>query len=216
MKLFLSWCLIFVSVIYSELNVAKTLEEHFEAGFSAYDSNDYATAKKEFEICAKEDHSGAQTMLGAMYYDGEGVRKDYHEAVKWFRLAVSKKEIPAVQVMLAQMYYRGEGVPKDYHEAFKWSKAAATQHHPYAQRLLGLMYFNGEEVDQNYHEAFKWCQLAANQKDGPAQTLLGIMYYEGKGVRQNRLKAKEWFGKACDNGCQIGCDEYRKMNEIGY
>lgn len=28
--------------------------------------------------------------------------------------------------------------------------------------------------------------------------------------------AKEWFGKACDDGDQKGCDNYRQLNEQGY
>lgn len=35
-------------------------------------------------------------------------------------------------------------------------------------------------------------------------------------VRQDKRQAKEWFGKACDNGHQAGCEEYRKLNEEGY
>ena len=26
-------------------------------------------------------------------------------------------------------------------------------------------------------------------------------------------KAKDFFGKACDNGLQKGCDQYRELNE---
>ena len=33
---------------------------------------------------------------------------------------------------------------------------------------------------------------------------------------QNKKTAKEYYGKACDFGCQEGCDEYRKLNERGY
>jgi len=38
------------------------------------------------------------------------------------------------------------------------------------------------------------------------------MYYKGKGVRKNMDIAKELFGKACDNGDQDGCDNYRILN----
>ncbi len=30
------------------------------------------------------------------------------------------------------------------------------------------------------------------------------------------VTAKEWFGKACDNGAQMGCDRYKRLNEQGY
>jgi len=43
-----------------------------------------------------------------------------------------------------------------------------------------------------------------------------MIYKNGLGVRQDLGIAKEWYGKACDNGEQEGCDEYRKLNERGY
>ena len=56
----------------------------------------------------------------------------------------------------------------------------------------------------------------ANTGDIDAQHNLGIMYYKGQGVKQDYHKAKDFFGKACDNGLQIGCDKYRELNEKGY
>ena len=77
------------------------------------------------------------------------------------------------------------------------------------------MYYGGEGARQNYAEAFKWFKLSANQGNNSAQYNLGIMYANGKGVRQDHAEAKEWFGKSCDNGLQTGCDQYKKMNELG-
>ncbi len=41
---------------------------------------------------------------------------------------------------------------------------------------------------------------------------LGVFYLKGKGVRQNYFEAKEYYGKACDLGLQIGCDDYKRLN----
>ena len=56
---------------------------------------------------------------------------------------------------------------------------------------------------------------AAKQKSTVAQYRLGNLYAEGQGVRQNLKVAKEWFGKACNNGNQSGCDNYRRLKS-GY
>jgi len=85
-----------------------------------------------------------------------------------------------------------------------------------AQFNLGWMYYNGNGVIQDYTEAMKWYKLAAAQGDADAQYNLGVGYDNGEGVRQDKRQAKEWFGKACDNGHQAGCEEYRKLNEEGY
>ena len=45
---------------------------------------------------------------------------------------------------------------------------------------------------------------------------LGILYDNGQGVRQNFSTAKQYYGKACDLGLQLGCDNYRMLNEKGY
>ncbi|AAM73014.1 MAG TPA: sel1 repeat family protein [Chlorobaculum sp.] len=63
---------------------------------------------------------------------------------------------------------------------------------------------------------FSELKKAAEQGDAQAQCMLGLMYELGLGVRQDKRTAKEWYGKACDNGNQKGCDNYRRLNELGY
>ncbi len=84
-----------------------------------------------------------------------------------------------------------------------------------AQYNLGVRYAFGKGVRQDHKKAFEWYQKSANQKNSKAQYNLGVAYSMGEGVRQNKITAKEWFGKSCDNGLQLGCDEYRKLNEKG-
>ena len=45
---------------------------------------------------------------------------------------------------------------------------------------------------------------------------LAVLYENGKGIWQNFSTAKEYYGKACYLGFQLGCDDYRKLNEKGY
>ena len=52
---------------------------------------------------------------------------------------------------------------------------------------------------------------SARQGNAAAQYNLGVMYAEGQGVRQNLKVAKEWLGKACNNGNQSGCEDYRRL-----
>ena len=74
------------------------------------------------------------------------------------------------------------------------------------------MYYNGRGVKQDDFEAVKWYRKAAEQGTAQAQAQLGFAYILGKGVQFNKSLAKEWFGKACDNGEQIGCKYYSKLN----
>ncbi len=97
-------------------------------------------------------------------------------------------------------------------------KAAAKRGDARGQCALAECYsgFDCEGIPHDYVRARQWYEKAAAQGDAEAQYNLGVMYDEGQGVRQNKRTAKEWFGKACDNGHQTGCDEYRKLNEAGF
>ena len=68
----------------------------------------------------------ARIDLGAAYYGGQGVAKDYAEAVKWYRKAAEQNAAGA-QYNLGVCYDKGDGVAKDYVEAYKWWLLAAGQ-----------------------------------------------------------------------------------------
>ena len=61
-----------------------------EDGEAAYQREDYATAYRLLRPLADQDNAEAQDMLGTMYVVGEGVPKDYSEAVKWYRRAADQ------------------------------------------------------------------------------------------------------------------------------
>jgi len=62
----------------------------YDDGKAAYDKGDFATAYQEFRKAAEEGCAVAQSLLGAMYYLGQGVAKDDVEAAKWLRKAVKQ------------------------------------------------------------------------------------------------------------------------------
>ena len=93
--------------------------QDFGKGLVAAQSGDFATALKEWSPLAGQGDAGAQTSLGFMYYNGDGVVQDYAEAVKWYRLAAEQGDAYA-QYALGVMYGSGTGVVQDYAEAVKW------------------------------------------------------------------------------------------------
>ena len=74
-------------------------------------------------ICSAAD---AIYTLGLCYYEGDGVAKDYVEAVKWFRKAAERGHASA-QRNLGVCYKNGEGVEKDYAEAYAWWNLLSTR-----------------------------------------------------------------------------------------
>ena len=95
-----------------------------DAAAAAYGKEDYATALRLYRQLADQGDADAQTTLGVMYANGQGVPQDAVQAVKWFRLAADQGDARA-QLNLGIMYDNGQGVPKDYVEAHKWFNLAA-------------------------------------------------------------------------------------------
>ena len=70
----------------------------------------------ELRARADQGDADAQSILGGMYANGQGVAKDEVEAVKWYRKAAEQNHA-AAQFALGGCYYTGQGVEKDYTEA---------------------------------------------------------------------------------------------------
>ena len=59
-----------------------------------------------------------------MYYNGEGIEKNYEKALKWFLYAAGQGNIGA-QYNLGWMFDKGEGTKSNYRRAIKWYRLAA-------------------------------------------------------------------------------------------
>jgi len=68
---------------------------------------------------AEKGDKEAQYNLGVMYDNGKGVRQDYTEAMKWYKLAAAQGDALA-QYNLGGMYDRGIGVKQDKRQAKEW------------------------------------------------------------------------------------------------
>lgn len=65
----------------------------------------------------------AQFALGARYAQGDGVKQDYAEAVRWFKKAADQGHVVA-QATLGAYYWAGRGVNEDLSKAYFWSVLA--------------------------------------------------------------------------------------------
>jgi len=91
---------------------------------------------------AEQGDAKSQFALGAMYYYGKGVPKDYVEAVRWYRKSAEQGDANA-QYSLSFMYHEGKGLPRDDSEATSWCRKSAEQGNALAQDALGIIYRRG-------------------------------------------------------------------------
>ena len=134
----------------------------------------------------------AQTKMGNLYRNGDGVAKDYVKAMYWYRKAANQGFVGA-QNNLAVMYEQGLGVPKNKPEAIKWYQKAAEQNNAHAQHSIGVKYLDGDGIPQNFEEAAKWISRAAEQSHHSAFKDMGDIYWKGLGVPQNNIRAYMWW-----------------------
>lgn len=87
---------------------------------------------------AEQGDAAAQFHLGARYKNGEGVRQDYQEALKWYRKAAAQDYADA-QLILGAMHYVGQGVEQDKVKAFEWWSQAARQGNEAARKSLDML-----------------------------------------------------------------------------
>jgi len=67
-------------------------------GITAYENQDYAAAHRELLPLAEAGDARAQRLVGLMYRDGQGARKDDMRAYMWFELATRRGQFGAAEL----------------------------------------------------------------------------------------------------------------------
>jgi len=90
----------------------------------AYARGDYVTAIREARALAEHGDHTAQSILGKMDLDGDGVPQDLCRAMKFYRRAAGVGFMAAWK-SLGVMHVEGRGVPQDNVIAHMWFNLAA-------------------------------------------------------------------------------------------
>ncbi len=75
---------------------------------------------------AHQGDAAAQVELGGRYHQGQGVARNFKEALFWYTKAALQGN-PAAQQHLGVMYAKGQGVAKNLIYSYAWSAVAAGQ-----------------------------------------------------------------------------------------
>lgn len=117
---------------------ASTFAQTFEDGLEVAQRGDYRTVFTIWRPLAEQGPVRAQLFLGATYRLGNGVPRNYAEAVKWYRKA-AELGLSGAQVLVGAMYAKGEGVPEDLVQAYMWTKLAAVQGEDKAKAIKAVL-----------------------------------------------------------------------------
>lgn len=101
-------------------------------------------------------------ILGILYYNGEGVARDYAKARDLFKKAADMGDGSAMS-NLGSLYLNGQGVTQDRAKALELFKKAADMGEALGMVNLGLVYENGLGVPRDYAKARDWYEKAAKQ-----------------------------------------------------
>ena len=108
----------------------------FSAGILAFGLTIFAA----IPICRAEDPTDAvaQFRAGYLYERGDGVTRDYNEAMRLYRLSAAQGN-PVAEFRIGYLYEKGLGVVQDDVQAMQWYKEAAAQgNQPAGNRLAVL------------------------------------------------------------------------------
>ncbi|CAO3567067.1 unnamed protein product [Mortierella alpina] len=140
----------------------------------------------------------AMFKMGAMYYTGSSVERDYNKAMEWC-LAASEAGVPVAMLKISQMYQYGRGVKQDDCEAASWySKAeeAVTEQGTLNNRIV----CHDAGVSGHHRTPMEWFREAVDVGTAATNLQIGNTYYSGDHLEQDHIKAMEWYLKASNAG----------------
>lgn len=98
---------------------------------------------------------------GWRFYDGDDVKRDVHEAVKWFRKA-AEQEFSVAQILVGECYEIGLGVDKDKDKAAEWYQKAADVYNSKFRSCFGWRRYEESTVLQCKAVTLRWYELNAD------------------------------------------------------
>lgn len=177
---------------------AKTRNQ-IERGRRAYMAGRFDDALEIWLPLAEAGDNEAQSWVGSLYANGDGVEVDNAQAFAWYLRAAEGGNVQA-QSNVGALYAMGRGAGEDFVESERWTRRAAEGGDANAQFNLAVFYTKGQGVPQDDAQAAEWYRKAAEGGHYPSQARLGHMYANGQGVKKDRVQAFVWLSLASQHG----------------
>jgi len=118
------------SSVHARPGAVHNPEWQYDEVVKAFKAHRYVQAAFLAKLSADDGHAQAAAMLGDLFHEGKGVKKDDRQAVEWWRKAADAgNDDEVLAYKLYRAYETGRGVGKDQHEAKKWKRRARLEKH---------------------------------------------------------------------------------------
>ena len=173
----------------------------------------------EWLLKAAENQFGmAFYKLFRIYLNGDGVKENLSEAVKWLRKGAESGDAKC-QWALGNEYYNGInelGLPIDGRLAVYWLEKAAAQNQDNAMTILAYMYDEGKLIKRDIQKALNLYRKAAELGNEEAAYNYAYSYQVGDGVDIDKRTAFKWMKKSAELGYIKARLELGYMFATGY
>ncbi len=182
--------------------------------FALNHPKDRARAATWFRKAADQNHAGAQTILGYLYEQGDGLAKNPVEAARWYKRAADQND-PDGLFNLGRANEHGIGVARNLTDARTLYWRASSLGSREAQQALANLGTapaaptpSASPFDQgarlykakDYAGAARVFQALAEQGDARAQLQIGYQYAHAEGVARNYTEAVRWYRASANQG----------------
>ena len=142
-----------------------------------------------FRSAAEAGDPEAQSLLGRMYLDGEGVEQSNKKAFKWISLAAEQDE-PYALGYLGYMHYEGKCTEQSFEKALSLFVRSAEEGNPEGAFNAGSMYLQGEGTEKDLSKAEEYFLIAADSGDPGALIELAKIYLQIDSARIPELEQR--------------------------
>ncbi|MDR0549276.1 MAG: sel1 repeat family protein [Deltaproteobacteria bacterium] len=149
---------------------------------------------------AEKDNPQAMVELGVFYERGIGVRRDYTQALEWYKKAAAK-EFPPAFYNVGMAYLIGQGDAPNVSQGLDNIRRAALRSYPMADFQLAVFYLRGQHVPKNVSEGLKYLNKAVEAGLLIAINELAVINYNGLWEQKvDKTKAFQLFTQAAESG----------------
>jgi hypothetical protein len=153
--------------------------EQLEDAKAAIDNKDFEKAYELLCPLAEEDNAEAQTILGSLYINGQGVEEDITTGLSWIMKAAT------------------QGYDVARVRALNLCMDIARQGDTAAMYNVGYMCLNGWGGEQNANDCIEWLETAAKLGHIRSGNVLSQIYSKGSfGITPDEEKASHWSDMA--------------------